>query len=373
MSSNSSVVILGDVFADLFCFLEGGLPTKVGGDSRLAKPITTVAGGSGLNTATHLMGIMSTSEKTYCNVRVYSAFNPNDEYGKLVCQHATEHNFSLINTCDDNDASTGHCAVIVASDERTFMTHLGAMEKFKATDIDIDSVLQVQPTHSGCLHIHVAGYFNIPGFWKGQIKHLLSTFAERQYQQNPQSPLIVSLVTQYDATEEWDGQLLDLLPSIDYLILNEIEAKNIIQAAHRRMDRREDIETLDNEEDVLLAIAAFFASQSSQTCIVLTLGPKGACVLYGGKIIVRQSPPLFVEHPLDPTGAGDSFIAGFLHGLYSNSSSTPISKSNTSDPTILKRGLQYGCILGTSCVMRSGASVPACQEEIDDLLQRISK
>ena len=52
-----SVSIIGDAFADLFCFLGDSALPKPGGDARLTQPIRTVAGGSGLNTATHLSSL----------------------------------------------------------------------------------------------------------------------------------------------------------------------------------------------------------------------------------------------------------------------------------------------------------------------------
>ena len=83
-----SIHIVGDAFADLLCYLESGLPVP-GGDSRLTVPIETMAGGSAVNTTTHLMSLLRS--KHYAgrplpvpSVTLHTSINPNDEYGKNV-------------------------------------------------------------------------------------------------------------------------------------------------------------------------------------------------------------------------------------------------------------------------------------------------
>jgi sugar/nucleoside kinase (ribokinase family) len=361
--TTSSVIILGDAFADLFCFLDGDLPNETGGDTRLTQPITTVAGGSGLNTATHLKGINKTTD-----VCLYTAINISDTYGQLLRQHANKYDFALVNctssyNTNDNQnektdisSSTGHCAVIVANGERSFLTHLGVMETFQAKHISLDSILLKFQKSS---YVHIAGYYNIPGFWGGdQLQELLKLLK----QQAPS--IVVSLVPQYDATERWDGQLIELLPSIDYLFVNKLEARNIVKA------RSDDVALTDssNDTEFLTKIATYFHLTSPNTCIVVTLGANGACALWQGAVIAKQPAPISLDNPLDPTGAGDSFIAGFFHGIltHNNSRSTLNGKQ---DPEALARGLLYGSVLGTSCVMRPGASTPATESEIDSILK----
>ena len=53
-------------------------------------------------------------------------------------------------------------------------------------------------------HAHIAGYFNITGFWDGKLKSKLVDMHKAN--QN----MTISLVPQHDATEQWDGGLLDL-------------------------------------------------------------------------------------------------------------------------------------------------------------------
>ena len=98
-----SINIIGDAFADIYCYLEADIP-KLGGDARLLHPIHTVAGGSGLNTATHLSSLLdqfwrddAVDDSRTSNVCLQTVINENDEHGRLLISHSGLHKFQLIN------------------------------------------------------------------------------------------------------------------------------------------------------------------------------------------------------------------------------------------------------------------------------------
>jgi hypothetical protein len=45
----------------------------------------------------------------------------------------------------------------------------------------------------------------------------------------PDKNTTISLVTQHDATREWDGGLSDLFPLLDFVFMNDLEARSIIR------------------------------------------------------------------------------------------------------------------------------------------------
>eukprot|EP00980_Cylindrotheca_fusiformis_P012937 scaffold3236_cov66-Cylindrotheca_fusiformis.AAC.3 len=380
-SSSYSVIILGDAFADLYCFLEGDLPKEAGGDTRLKHPIRTVAGGSGLNTATHLKSLDANNTTTTTttnkkNVCLYTALNDTDPYGILLHQHADQYGFSLYNCCSvkSDESSTGHCAVLVANGDRSFLTHLGVMEQFDAQEhIPVDVICETTTTKTSSLHVHVSGYYNIAGFWNGKLKQTIQQIQEKH--KATKTKVVTSLLCQYDATEQWDGGLLDLLPLIDYLFVNEIEATKIARSNGSQVSSPPIASTNKNdddttEEDVFLkSMATFFDSVSPGTCVILTLGARGACALKGGTIVAQQSAPMTLQNPLDPTGAGDAFIAGFLHGIVALAKEQEEEEDSNA---CIRRGLLYGCVVGTSCVMRSGASNPTPLDEIDAMISKVT-
>ena len=380
-----SVSIIGDAFADLFCFLGDSTLPKPGGDARLTQPIRTVPGGSGLNTATHLSSLgrsLTADSAGEMDVSLHTVLNESDDYGRLLSSHAKRHGFDLVNCRralddddDDDNSSTGHCTVIVSRGERSFMTHLGCVSAFKAEHVDVDGVLlgtrgnESNSSYSGHhhhLHLHIAGYYNIDGFFDGQLKRLLQIIRDRRG-----SGTTISLVPQHDATEVWDGGLLDLLPLVDYLICSELEAECIANAGSANdSDEKDATSTATTEISGSIDIqrlAAFFYRASPKTCVVVTLGSKGAVALRDCEIVHRQEAPANISDPVDPTGAGDAFAAGFLHGIHRlRGESSEIGD----DSSILRSGLFHGCLLGTSCVMKEGASTPATSDELDALMQK---
>ena len=90
---------------------------------------------------------------------------------------------------------------------------------------------------------------------------------------------------------EYKKAILALIPHIDLLFCNEEEA-----IAFTDLPARE---------------ACLFL-QTLCPIAVVTLGAKGCFIGHGGT--VEASPP-FPAHPVDTTGAGDHFAAGFLYGM----------------------------------------------------------
>ena len=353
---NLSIDVIGDAFADVYCFLESGLPT-LGGDSRLTEPISTVPGGSALNTTTHLASLIryfigGNSDK----LSLQTVVNENDVYGKLIIDHAAQHNFKLINRRISNvpscfigtsdaqkfgDKSTGHCAVIVAGGDRSFMTHLGCMEDFRGSHILMSSP-SPEVTRQ---HVHISGYFNIPGFWHGELANQLAMMQENAKKENKM--LTISLVPQQDATDRWDGGLKEVLRYIDFLILNEVEARFIAGCTSE-----------GNETKCTNIIAQYFNEVNPKTVVIVTMGCKGVTAFQSGNKTFYQSAPREISSPLDPTGAGDAFAAGFLYGIL-----------NYPESNKVKTGLQWGCAMGTCDVMVRGASTLCSKQNIETLLK----
>ena len=393
---DSSVVafhIVGDAFVDLFSFLDADWPEK-GGDAKLRSPIQTFAGGSSTNTATHLNALHSYFDAKHefsADPVLHTTLNPNDLYGKILLKHATKHGFPLINCKQENDVSTtGHCVAIVAGQERSFMTYRGCVDTFHATHLDVDAIVG---SCSRDLHLHIAGFFNLDGFQHGSIAHQIQHIRKVRTEKFPTRETVVSLVPQHDATKLWDGGIDELMPSLDFLIMNDLEALHIMQQGKKRAtSQTTTISTAPEPTNgaamatLVKDCAAYFHKKSPDTCVILTRGPTGAVALLNGKTIVEQDTVKVT--PVDPTGAGDSFAAGFLHGLWAwrRKHSPPPTTTTTTTTTTnggagsgeprqtngcswsaeeIRHGLVWGCAMGTSSVLTRGASIPSSREHID--------
>jgi sugar/nucleoside kinase (ribokinase family) len=425
--------IVGDAFVDFFCYLEGDWPEQ-GGDAQLLQPVKAYAGGSSVNTATHLTSLLRSTTSAVApsggppSVVLQTVLNPEDHYGKILLDHVYHHGLHLVNclerpaeTVDGNPklalpasaASTGHCVAIVSRGERSFMTHRGCVEAFTACHLDLEfMIVGKRPAgdddHDGhyaneedgdngddVLHVHVAGYFNMPGFWHGKLRSVLERLRRERFRrrtrrcqqrrdsfdERPSSAAVtVSLVTQHDSTNQWDGGIDELVPLIDFFVMNELEANRILRRSRcsgvSPSGVGDDLPQQDQEEvDPVDAWVDHFSSLSPTTHFVVTRGAEGAVCFRAGKRIATLHPAIAVR-VIDPTGAGDSFTAGFLHGIWSwrrqndTQSSFDDGDDNVWPAEAIKQGLLWGCAVGTSAVTIRGASVPSRLENILDLYEK---
>ena len=250
------------------------------------------------------------------------------------------------------------------------MTHLGCMEDYQASHIlsnlkDLDGRRR-SSTATVHQHVHIAGYYNITGFWHCKLQSKLKEMHEMNRKSN-NDRMTVSLVPQHDATNMWDGGLIDLLHYVDFLILSEVEAKHITKY---KGDYHDD----DEHSDFLNHIAEFSSFKNSQTYIIVTLGSKGSVAFWEGELIYEQR-TLPIDNPIDPTGAGDAFAGGFLHGYlsYISGSKGVIEGDCAQQKVAIEQGMRWGCAVGTSCISVQGASVPSTKESIGHILNSIDE
>jgi sugar/nucleoside kinase (ribokinase family) len=380
--------IVGDSYVDLFCFLKGSLP-ELGGDSTLTEPVQIFAGGSTINTATHLRMLSKCQQLLWTNttdadgheydsnskeetntaptsVVVQTMLNPNDEYGRILLRHAEKHDFAIHNCSCSTDSSavtaasetaagtgTPHCVVIVSDRERSFMTHRGCSETFTALDLRLEDLIHTD----GAVHLHVAGFFCTPGFGDGSLMKQLVTLRSAREKQWPNQPTIVSLVTQFDVTQGWDGGLDEVVPLLSCVIMNELEATNILERV--RGCRMEATAEVDRTREWM----SFFSSLNPNAIFVVTQGADGAIAFRSDKLIGSVGPALAVD-VVDPTGAGDAFAAGFLHGLWR------FGRDGVWSDAVVKHALSWGCAVGTAAVTIRGASIPSTPQRILELYEK---
>jgi sugar/nucleoside kinase (ribokinase family) len=173
----------------------------------------------------------------------------------------------------------------------------------------------------------------------------------------------VSLVTQSDASQRWDGGLADLLSLVDFAILNEYEANRIARAKGTT--------TTEVTDCRLDAWMSALSPLNPRTCFVITRGAKGAVAFRNGAVLATLTPAATVE-VVDPTGAGDAFAAGFLHGIWSSRARQQKAGTGGDDDAKhgswsvenVKVGLDWGCAMGTAAVALRGASNPPDTKDV---------
>lgn len=137
------------------------------------------------------------------------------------------------------------------------------------------------------------------------------------------------------------GHLIDLVKKCDCLKLNEEELILLIEDLNIKAD---------GLEEQMMRIS----HNTTTPTICVTLGGEGAALYHNG---------LFYRHPgfpakvADTVGAGDAFLAGFVHALF-------ISK------TTPEAALEFGCALGSLVASSAGATAPVAVKEIDQLINK---
>jgi sugar/nucleoside kinase (ribokinase family) len=174
----------------------------------------------------------------------------------------------------DADQPTGFTVAVTAPEDRTFFSYLGANKGFPAALARAAAARQF----SGVRHLHL-GY--APPWDDAAVL----------FDAIHRSRCTLSLDAGWH--EGWlaDGRALEGLRGVDIYFANEAEAARMTgEADPERMLRR-------------------FAD-ADVPCVALKLGAQGSALLQGGK--VWRGAPRAVT-PVDTTGAGDCFDAGFLH------------------------------------------------------------
>jgi sugar/nucleoside kinase (ribokinase family) len=226
------------------------------------------------------------------HVVLNTVLNPDDHYGQLLMQHAEKHGFPLINCrSDDDKSSTGHCIAIVSGGERSFWRHTKAVSKtFQLTTYKSTKLLVDDP-----LHIHVAGFYNITGFWNGNLKKAQSIFMKRG--KEAPKPDDNGFTGHPCASKEWDGGLDDVIPYLDFLIMNDVEASRILRRGRGGKEP-------DPNADIVEEWISFFSPLNPKACIVVTRGADGAVAFRNGELITKFNPRWLSKPLIRP--AGDS-------------------------------------------------------------------
>ncbi len=173
----------------------------------------------------------------------------------------------------DSHLPTGICVSMSFPNDYAMVSYPGIRESFTLKEIDLDYVKQAR-------HLHLSSYYLQPGLQSGCLE---------LFQCAKAAGLTTSLDPDNDPRQEWGGGIRRLLNEVDLFLPNEVEAA--------RISGTQDLD----------AAMKFFDSFGHTT--VIKRGSCGVTMIRGNQVV---SAPAFKIQPVDTTGAGDSFNAGFL-------------------------------------------------------------
>lgn len=135
--------------------------------------------------------------------------------------------------------------------------------------------------------------------------------------------------------------LLPLLPCADWLLLNEIEAAQLLGGLGKPVP--------EAGEALAEALAAALPASAA---VVLTLGAQGSLCVRGGRLIKQAAVPV---RAVDTTAAGDTYTGFFLAGALSGQS--------------VEQAMAYASTAAAIAVTRPGAapSIPSREEVLAEL------
>ena len=174
----------------------------------------------------------------------------------------------------DASVQTGITVSLTSARDRALVTYPGAMATMRADEID-------ERAFAGCNHLHVSSFFLQHGLRPG-LNGLLARAR--------QMGLSTSLDPGFDPSETWGSDLLECLTGIDIFFPNEVELAGITGIAD--------------------TTAALRHLANGRTLTVAKLGAAGCAALQDNEVV---RVPAFHVEPVDTTGAGDNFNAGFVH------------------------------------------------------------
>jgi sugar/nucleoside kinase (ribokinase family) len=170
--------------------------------------------------------------------------------------------------------TTGLTVILHHGSWRNILTYAGTIAETSWEDLDLDALADSR-------HFHLSSYYLQRGL-RPRIGELFQWLKAKG--------LTISLDSNDDPEDQWEGGLHEILRYVDVFLPNEREA--------RKAAGTDDLEAAIHKLSQLVPV------------VVVKLGRKGALAQRGAE---RFASPAEDVVPMDTVGAGDSFDAGFLH------------------------------------------------------------
>ncbi len=265
MNTLPAVLVIGELNVDLV--LSGLASPPLLGSEVLAKELRMVLGSasaifaSGMARLGHNVGFVSKTG--------------DDNFGHFCRQALGNAGISTDNVLL-SQRPTGATIVLSTREDRALVTHLGAIADLGYDDLPPN-------LFHGYKHLHLTSYF---------LQERLRPAFPRLMREAQAAGLSVSFDPNSDPAQVWSKEIWEVMRIPDVVFVNESEAQALTAATH--------------------ASGALAMLAERTTCTVVKQGSEGATAVRGTE---RMHVGTFRVNAVDTTGAGDSFAAGFVHGL----------------------------------------------------------
>jgi sugar/nucleoside kinase (ribokinase family) len=258
------VLVAGDINVDLICSGYRNFPAP--GREVLVDDFVMTLGGS---SAICAMGLARLGNPVAFIGKVGA-----DSWGDYCIETLRAAGIDVSGLARDPALRTGVTISITSASDRALVTFAGSIAALRAGDVDAWAL-------DDASHLHISSFF---------LQQDLRPAFRRLFALAHSTGLSTSLDPGFDPAERWDRDLLETLEAVDLLLPNEVE----LAAISGTTDLADGLRRMSN----------------GRTRVVAKLGPRGSATL--AKDALLEVPALTID-PIDTTGAGDSFDAGFLH------------------------------------------------------------
>ncbi|QWB99456.1 carbohydrate kinase family protein [Mycoplasmatota bacterium] len=230
-----------------------------------------------------------------------------DFYGDFIVEKLKNHQIHTDHLIRFKDTSTSSSVVLLnPQGERSFLHHPGANGVLQIEDIDLSILDQTDI-------LFIGGALLMPRFDGQQMKDLLKYAKDKG--------VYTVLDIGWDPLNQWMDTLVGVLAYVDLFVPSIDEAK--------MLSKLDDVKEMND----------YFKNKGVKE-LIIKLGDQGAA--YFDKEKTKILPSIKTGKIIDTTGAGDSFMAGILTGLYHD---WPKEKT-----------IQFANTLGSLCIQDYGAS-----------------
>lgn len=238
------------------------------------------------------------------NLKVYAYGMVGDDYkGEYVVNQMQKVGIDVSGVLVSKTVPTSYSDVMTVegTGERTFFHNRGANKEFSPNNVDIDN-LKCKMLHAGYLML-LDGFDKLNEDGTTPMSEFLKSVREK------------GIKTSIDIVSESSGNFNKIvkasLPHCDYVIINEIEAGEVVGIKPRTKDGQ-------LIEENLKKIAQKLIDLGVNEKVIIHCPELGCCLTKDGKYTVVSSIKLKEGFIKGSVGAGDAFCAGALYGIYND-------------------------------------------------------
>ena len=263
---NFDILVFGDLCADFILTAKDIVP-EFGQKEKLIDDYSLEMGGSG--------SIFACQASKLGLKTIIIGKLGDDLFGDLVYKTLVQSGVHTGLITRTTEMKTAVSTILNKGHDRAILTLGSTTDALTENDIPWDILPRVR-------HFHISSYFlmkKLQPCYPGVIRKLKENGAT------------ISIDTNWDPEEKWNGGLKEILPMVDIYFGNENEAMALTSQ--------------ENLQDAITRLCAMIP------VVVIKKGIDGAEAHFDGKM---ASSPAIPGEKADAVGAGDSFDAGFLYG-----------------------------------------------------------